>query len=163
MSELWIKPNGEMPFLYGGNVVKAHVGRWSEGDAHDWVWSNQMLNFSRLPWTSGCSDDEYEWHASSETLQCLPYLNITANWLAGFWGHSSLSFRGQKIRAHWNYMLQTGGRRRIFERSTWILIEPWSDCWLFSRRILYSPPSLFICLRELLSCSTTQSWCSQWS
>lgn len=22
--------NGEMPFLYGGNIVKAHVGRWSE-------------------------------------------------------------------------------------------------------------------------------------
>ncbi|KAJ5313473.1 uncharacterized protein N7443_000357 [Penicillium atrosanguineum] len=28
--KLWIKANGEMPFLYGGNVVKAHVGRWSE-------------------------------------------------------------------------------------------------------------------------------------
>lgn len=28
--QLWIKANGEMPFLYGGNVVKAHVGRWSE-------------------------------------------------------------------------------------------------------------------------------------
>jgi 60S ribosome subunit biogenesis protein NIP7 len=28
--KLWVKPNGEMPFLYGGNVVKAHVGRWSE-------------------------------------------------------------------------------------------------------------------------------------
>lgn len=27
---MWVKPNGEMPFLYGGNVVKAHVGRWSE-------------------------------------------------------------------------------------------------------------------------------------
>lgn len=27
---IWVKPNGEMPFLYGGNVVKAHVGRWSE-------------------------------------------------------------------------------------------------------------------------------------
>ncbi len=27
---LWVKPNGEMPFLYGGNVVKAHVGRWSD-------------------------------------------------------------------------------------------------------------------------------------
>lgn len=27
---VWVKPNGEMPFLYGGNVVKAHVGRWSE-------------------------------------------------------------------------------------------------------------------------------------
>lgn len=28
--KVWIKPNGEMPFLYGGNVLKAHVGRWSE-------------------------------------------------------------------------------------------------------------------------------------
>lgn len=28
--EVWIKPNGEMPFLYGGNILKAHVGRWSE-------------------------------------------------------------------------------------------------------------------------------------
>jgi 60S ribosome subunit biogenesis protein NIP7 len=28
--KIWVKPNGEMPFLYGGNVVKAHVGRWSE-------------------------------------------------------------------------------------------------------------------------------------
>ena len=26
--KVWIKPNGEMPFLYGGNIVKAHVGRW---------------------------------------------------------------------------------------------------------------------------------------
>ena len=28
--KVWVKPNGVMPFLYGGNVVKAHVGRWSE-------------------------------------------------------------------------------------------------------------------------------------
>lgn len=28
--KVWIKPNGEMPFLYGGHVVKAHVGKWSE-------------------------------------------------------------------------------------------------------------------------------------
>jgi len=28
--KVWIKANGEMPYLYGGNVVKAHVGRWSE-------------------------------------------------------------------------------------------------------------------------------------
>lgn len=28
--KIWIKPNGEMPFLYGGHVLKAHVGRWSE-------------------------------------------------------------------------------------------------------------------------------------
>ncbi len=28
--KVWIKSNGEMPFLYGGHVVKAHIGRWSE-------------------------------------------------------------------------------------------------------------------------------------
>lgn len=28
--KVWVKPNGEMPYLYGGNVVKAHVGRCSE-------------------------------------------------------------------------------------------------------------------------------------
>lgn len=28
--KIWVKPNGEMPYLYGGNIVKAHVGRWSE-------------------------------------------------------------------------------------------------------------------------------------
>ena len=28
--KIWVKPNGEMPFLYGGNIVRAHVGRWSD-------------------------------------------------------------------------------------------------------------------------------------
>ncbi|CUS08347.1 unnamed protein product [Tuber aestivum] len=28
--KVWVKPNGEMPFLYGNNVLKAHVGRISE-------------------------------------------------------------------------------------------------------------------------------------
>ncbi|KAI6246194.1 60S ribosome subunit biogenesis protein NIP7 [Erysiphe necator] len=28
--KIWVKANGEMPFLYGGHVLKAHVGRWSE-------------------------------------------------------------------------------------------------------------------------------------
>lgn len=28
--KVWVKPNGEMPFLYGGNVLRAQVGRWSE-------------------------------------------------------------------------------------------------------------------------------------
>jgi 60S ribosome subunit biogenesis protein NIP7 len=28
--KVWVKANGEMPFLYGGNIVKAHVGKWSE-------------------------------------------------------------------------------------------------------------------------------------
>ncbi|KAF3915431.1 hypothetical protein AA313_de0209655 [Arthrobotrys entomopaga] len=25
--KIWVKPNGEMPFVYGNNVLKAHVGR----------------------------------------------------------------------------------------------------------------------------------------
>jgi ribosome biogenesis protein Nip4 len=28
--EIWIKPNGEMPFLYGNHVLKAHLGRITE-------------------------------------------------------------------------------------------------------------------------------------
>ncbi|KAJ5295699.1 hypothetical protein PENANT_c001G08512 [Penicillium antarcticum] len=28
--KVWIKSNGVMPYLYGGNVLKAHVHRWSE-------------------------------------------------------------------------------------------------------------------------------------
>lgn len=26
-AQIWIKPNGEMPFLYGNHVVKAHLGQ----------------------------------------------------------------------------------------------------------------------------------------
>lgn len=29
-NKVWIKANGEMPFLYGNHVLKAHVGRMSE-------------------------------------------------------------------------------------------------------------------------------------
>jgi 60S ribosome subunit biogenesis protein NIP7 len=25
--QVWIKPNGELPFLYGNHIVKAHLGR----------------------------------------------------------------------------------------------------------------------------------------
>jgi 60S ribosome subunit biogenesis protein NIP7 len=28
--KLWVKPNGEMPFLYGNHVVKAHIGRMTD-------------------------------------------------------------------------------------------------------------------------------------
>ncbi|KAJ1910681.1 ribosome biosynthesis protein nip7 [Tieghemiomyces parasiticus] len=28
--KVWVKPNGEMPFLYGNHVVKAHIGRITE-------------------------------------------------------------------------------------------------------------------------------------
>jgi hypothetical protein len=29
-AQIWIKPNGEMPFLYGNHIVKAHLGRITE-------------------------------------------------------------------------------------------------------------------------------------
>jgi 60S ribosome subunit biogenesis protein NIP7 len=28
--QVWIKPAGELPFLYGNHVVKAHLGRITE-------------------------------------------------------------------------------------------------------------------------------------
>ena len=28
--QVWFKPNGEMPFLYGNHVLKAHLGRITE-------------------------------------------------------------------------------------------------------------------------------------
>ena len=28
--KIWIKPNGEMPFLYGNHVLKAHVGKMTD-------------------------------------------------------------------------------------------------------------------------------------
>lgn len=28
--KIWIKPNGEMPFLYGNHVLKAHIGKMSD-------------------------------------------------------------------------------------------------------------------------------------
>ncbi len=28
--KIYVKKNGEMPFLYGGHILKAHVGRWPE-------------------------------------------------------------------------------------------------------------------------------------
>jgi 60S ribosome subunit biogenesis protein NIP7 len=28
--KVWVKPNGEMPFLYGNHILKAHLGRITE-------------------------------------------------------------------------------------------------------------------------------------
>lgn len=28
--KVWVKPNGEMPYLYGNHVLKAHLGRITE-------------------------------------------------------------------------------------------------------------------------------------
>ena len=54
--KVWVKPNGEMPFLYGGNIVKAHVGRWSEDcPEHQGV---VVLKMDDTPLVSGYSAAE---------------------------------------------------------------------------------------------------------
>jgi 60S ribosome subunit biogenesis protein NIP7 len=51
--KMWVKPNGEMPFLYGNHVVKAHLGRVTEDTPeHQGV---IILNMSDVPLVS----DEY--------------------------------------------------------------------------------------------------------
>jgi len=53
--KVWVKPNGEMPFLYGGNVVKAHVGRWSEDcPAHQGVVVFNMNDTPLVSFTGKC-------------------------------------------------------------------------------------------------------------
>ncbi|KAG2185825.1 hypothetical protein NQZ79_g6980 [Umbelopsis isabellina] len=45
--KMWVKPNGEMPFLYGNHVVKAHLGRVTEDTPeHQGV---IILNMSDVP------------------------------------------------------------------------------------------------------------------
>ena len=29
-ARVWVKSQGEMPYVYGGNVLRSHVGRWTE-------------------------------------------------------------------------------------------------------------------------------------
>ncbi|MCJ1446741.1 MAG: ribosome biosynthesis protein nip7 [Stictis urceolatum] len=46
-TKVYLKQNGEMPLLYGGHVVKAHVGRWPDDTAeHQGV---VMYNMSGSP------------------------------------------------------------------------------------------------------------------
>ncbi|KAJ2801254.1 ribosome biosynthesis protein nip7 [Coemansia helicoidea] len=51
--KVWIKPNGEMPFLYGNHVVKAHIGRVTEDiPEHQGV---VVLNMADVPLGFGVS------------------------------------------------------------------------------------------------------------
>jgi 60S ribosome subunit biogenesis protein NIP7 len=54
--QVWIKPNGEMPYLYGNHVVKAHLGRITEDTPeHQGV---VIFNMSDIPLASLCFVDE---------------------------------------------------------------------------------------------------------
>ncbi len=51
--KIWVKPNGEMPFLYGNHVLKAHVGRMSDDiPEHSGV---ILLSMSDIPLGFGVS------------------------------------------------------------------------------------------------------------
>lgn len=51
--QVWIKPNGEMPFLYGNHVAKAHLGRITEDTPeHQGV---VVFSMSDLPLVRFCS------------------------------------------------------------------------------------------------------------
>lgn len=57
--KVWIKPNGEMPFLYGGNVVKAHIGRWSEDCPEHQGVVVYSMNDTPLVCNSNCNSVNY--------------------------------------------------------------------------------------------------------
>jgi ribosome biogenesis protein Nip4 len=54
-SQVWVKPPGELPFLYGNHVVKAHLGRITEDTPeHQGV---VVFSMSDIPLVSlGCED-----------------------------------------------------------------------------------------------------------
>jgi ribosome biogenesis protein Nip4 len=53
---VWVKPSGELPFLYGNHVLKAHLGRITEDTPeHQGV---VVFNMSDVPLVSG-SDLSY--------------------------------------------------------------------------------------------------------
>ena len=84
--KVWIKPNGEMPFLYGGNIVKAHIGRWSEDcPEHQGVVVLVSPPFYSLPpkLSRYWPPSENGWHSSGKSLS--PHATIPAetSWQCG--------------------------------------------------------------------------------
>jgi 60S ribosome subunit biogenesis protein NIP7 len=70
--KVWIKPNGEMPFLYGNHVVKAHVGRITEDTPeHQGV---LVYNMADVPLVSRLFEASF----NNENLHCLKGFGVTA-------------------------------------------------------------------------------------
>jgi hypothetical protein len=95
--KVWVKANGEMPFLYGGHVVKAHVGRWSEDcPEHQGV---VVLSMNDTPLVS----------RSPRTTTT----DKIANEDTGIRCHRTLDRRRKETRPYRNRGIQTGRLRRI--------------------------------------------------
>lgn len=81
--QVWIKPNGEMPFLYGNHVVKAHLGRITEDTPeHQGV---VVFSMSDVPLVS---------------CQFLPFTGTGLYWYAGIWSHRAIYRRHPEIRSN---------------------------------------------------------------
>lgn len=81
--QVWIKPNGEMPFLYGNHVVKAHLGRITEDTPeHQGV---IVFSMSDVPLVST--------HVRNSL-----FLNFT--YAAGLWRYGSIHRRYQEIGSY---------------------------------------------------------------
>ena len=77
--KVWVKPNGEMPFLYGGHVVKAHVGRWSEDcPEHQGV---VVLTMDDTPLVSGFKISEISVDKSRDSVLLLGRLRRLERWI----------------------------------------------------------------------------------
>jgi hypothetical protein len=64
-SQVWIKGNGEMPFLYGNHIVKAHLGKTTEDIVeHQGV---VIYSMSDVPLVSRLRPSEPAWSASRLT------------------------------------------------------------------------------------------------
>jgi 60S ribosome subunit biogenesis protein NIP7 len=95
--KVWVKANGEMPFLYGGHVVKAHVGRWSEDcPEHQGV---VVLSMNDTPLVS----------RSPRTTTT----DKIANEDTGIRCHRTLDRRRKETRPYRNRGIQTSRLRRI--------------------------------------------------
>jgi 60S ribosome subunit biogenesis protein NIP7 len=99
-AKIWVKPNGEMPFLYGGHIVKAHVGRWSE----DCPEHQGIIVYSM---------NEYVMRLYAAHTKAHANIFQHSSW---FRCHSPLLWRGKASRPHWYCCLQTGRLRRVPQR-----------------------------------------------
>ena len=97
--KLWIKKNGEMPFLYGGNIVKAHVGKWSEDcPAHQGI---IVFSMDDKPLVSALLD------LRLNVMQVLIHRDV------GIWGHRKEYSRSEEIGTNCDHLLQTSRYWRV--------------------------------------------------
>lgn len=81
--QVWIKPNGEMPFLYGNHVLKAHLGRITEDTPeHQGV---VVFSMSDVPLVSLIL---FSWNFNLMVL------------VAGFWCNSAVNGRYEEARSN---------------------------------------------------------------